>query len=307
MKNLSDYTQAVLWMLYLSLCSSIIAGLSRVLTKEIHPMQLVCMSMFVGSIFLLLKLRSMGFHHIKTNKLRLYIIRAILEFSAFSMVYYAVSTLPLPIFQALTYTNPPLATLVAIIVLKEKATKNTWFSLLIGFIGMLIIVRPGIEPYVKGPVLMITAMAIFAVAGTIIKFLTRTEQPIVIAFYMMPLTFLVSLPFAVYNWQEFSPSLLYLVFFHGFFAFTQQIAVTKALSKADIVAIIPVTFSSLIFTSIIAYLFFDEIIDVYTIVGAIIILYGTIHMSIRTNKLNKEQSCLKDQIRDNDKNENKNN
>jgi len=292
--NLSDYAQAVLWMLYLSACSSVIAGLSRVLTKEIHPMQLVCMSMFIGSIFLLLKLRNMGFHHIKTDKHKLYIIRAILEFSAFSMVYYAVSTMPLPIFQALTYTNPPLATLMAILVLKEKATKNTWLALLIGFIGMLIIVRPGIEPYVQGPILMVTAMSIFAVAGTIIKILTRTEQPIVIAFYMMPLTFLVSLPFAIYNWQSFPLSLVYLVFFHGFLSFTQQVAVTKALSKADIVTIIPITFSSLIFTSIIAYLFFDEIIDIYTIIGAVVILYGTIHCSVKTSRLNKEKKYIRD-------------
>lgn len=290
MKNLSNQTQAALWMLYMSLCGSILAVLSRILTKEINPMQLVCMSMFVGSILLFFKFRNMGFYHLKTDKHKLYIIRAALEFTAFSMVYYAVSTLPLPIFQALSYTNPPLVTLAAIVILKEKATKYTWSALFYGLIGMLIIVRPGIEPYIVGPILMVSAMSIFAICGIIIKVLTRTEQPIVIAFYMMPLTFLVSLPFAIMNWQWFSLSLIYIVIIHGILSFTQQIAVTKAFAKADIITIIPIIFSSLIFTSIFAYIWFDEVVDIYTIVGAIIILYSTTRATIKTNRLNRDNS-----------------
>ena len=114
--------------------------------------------------------------------------------------------------------------------------------------------------------------------GIIIKKLTFTESPATIAFYMFLLTSILSAPLAVMEWQMPTTHQFLWLLVLGFSFYLMQFAVAKSFSMAKITIIIPFQFMTLIFTALIAYLAFGELVDTYTVIGAVIILASAVYI-----------------------------
>jgi drug/metabolite transporter (DMT)-like permease len=162
-------------------------------------------------------------------------------------------------------------------VLRERSHYYTWIALLLGFVGMLIITRPGVIPFNIGVAYVLLAAFGFSFCGTVIKMLTHTESPNHVAFYMLLLTTAIAVPFGIYHWT--APSLegwgwLALI---GVIAYMQQILVAKAISKVPYTTLVPLNFVQLVFASVFSYAFYAKLIDGPTLIGAIVILAATLY------------------------------
>lgn len=224
---------------------------------------------------------------LRTTRMKLYWVRAVLEFVSFTLSFYSLQYLALPMHTALNFLTPLLGTVVAILVLKERAHIHTWVALIAGFVGVLIITRPGIIPMNIGVMYVLLAAFGFSFCGTVIKLLTHTESPKHVAFYMLLLTTLIALPFGVYHWQSPNMEGWFWLIAIGLIAYMQQILVAKAIAKVPFTTLIPLNFVQLVFASMLSYAIYSKIIDVWTLVGATIILAATLYNALRNMKLAK--------------------
>ncbi len=287
MKHYSDISHGVFWMVVMTLLGACNFVIIRFLTEShMHPFQIVFFSnVFATALFLpyLMKKKIV----LQTAHYKAYVLRAVLECVGWSLSFYAISLIPLPIHTALSYMTPLFLYTAAVVILREHSSIHRKIAFVAGLIGVLTVIHPGIDDsslagnnrghVYLATILIAIACSCFATCGILIKRLTANQNPSTITFYMVFLTGLLALPLATYVWLEPTLYQWKLCLLMGVFVFGQQYAVTKAFSKAPITVVLPISFSTLIYTSVFAYFFFDEIVDVWTIAGGIIILSSVLY------------------------------
>ena len=117
------------------------------------------------------------------------------------MSFSALALLPLSLAVALSFTAPLFTTLGAALFLGETVRFRRWSATLLGFIGVVIIVRPGAAPFDIGMLLMIASAAANAATTLMVKRLSRTELANAIVTYMVLLMTPMSLAPALFVWQ----------------------------------------------------------------------------------------------------------
>ncbi len=283
MKAPSQLTQAILWMLCLSFCSSSVSVCSRLANGTLHPFQLVFFMMLIGLMAQLLPSKKRDSLTFKNKPHKLYLLRSAFEVVGFTCSFYAVRYMSLPMFSAMSYLLPLFISTAAVIVFREKTTWHTWSALFFGIVGVFIIIRPSGETEFLGPILMICMCSSFTITGIAIKVLTKTQPNEHIVFFMFLYTTLLSAPLAIYNWMPIGDG-IYILLALGAFSIFQQIGVTAAFSKAPLSFLMPITFSTLVFTTLYANQLFDEQLDFYTFVGAVIILGSACFSTIKNSR-----------------------
>ena len=272
-------------------CNSLLFGISRYVgeTYQMGAFQVMFFYCFVGFALLLPFIaRGEGFKAMKSGRMKLHSTRAVLEFVSFSITIYALSLLTLPAHTALSFAMPIIASVTAIVILKEAPTHHTWIALILGIVGVLVITQPWNESMDPRGLIMLAAGLGFSLCGVSIKLLTSTETPNRVAFYMLLLTGIISVPFALNwvhvpnvsaPWVAVEAHLIPWILGIGICALVPQILIAKALSRVPFTTVIPLNFLMLLFTSIIAYVFFDELITPETMLGATIIIAATMYSS----------------------------
>lgn len=233
---------------------------------------------------------------LKTTRIKTHALRAVFEYTAYAFTLISLAYLgdvfTLPMHTALNFITPLLATVITIVVLKEKGYAHTWIALVVGIIGVLVITRPGMIPANMGVIYVLGAALGFSSCGVIIKALSSTESPKHIAFYMLLLTSIFSIPMGLYHWQ--TPTLEgwgWLVAI-GVLTYAVQILVGMAISKVPYMVIIPLNFAQLIFSTILSYFVYNKLIDSWTLVGALIILAGTIYNTWKSTRVHAQKEAI---------------
>jgi drug/metabolite transporter (DMT)-like permease len=170
---------------------------------------------------------------------------------------------------------------LAVCVLGERFRIYRWLAILMGFLGMLIILRPGLVAIDLGALLVTGAAALWAVAMIMIKILSRTESSLTIVAYMGIFLGAFSILPALWVWQPFSVTTLWWLVAIGLFGTIAQMSLSQALKETDPTALMPFDFLKLIWTAIIGAWFFAEIPDVYTWIGATVIFASGLFIAFR--------------------------
>lgn len=203
------------------------------------------------------------------------LFRAVLEFSAFSLSFYALTRLALPTQTAISFSSPIFASLFAIGFLKEASHPRLWIALALGMLGVWMISDPFSGPTALPilPVLAVTlASAMFGLCGTLIRHSVRHVPPAMVAFAMLGLTTVVSLPFAWMVWKPLMPEVFWWCVLLGCGTAAVQYCVSKALSLASVTRLVPLSYVNLLWATLFGYVFFNETITAQTIIGSAIIM-----------------------------------
>jgi len=277
--------KGILWMIASCLFSALMMAMVRYLCIRFHPFQVVFFRNFFSLILFIPWLYKNGTAGVRTAKLPQYSVRAISGVIAMFMWFYALSRVPLSQATALSFSAPLFTTLAAVILLKEKTTIYRIAALAAGFLGTLIILRPGFSGFNYISLFVLFAAIFWSVSSLLIKSLTRTESPTVIVFYMTAMMTPLSFLPALLHWQTPQITDLLSLLLLGIVSTIFQLSLSRAFAKADLTAILPFDFLRLIFTAIIAYIAFAEIIDGWTIIGGVIILSSTIYVAYKESRL----------------------
>ena len=182
---------------------------------------------------------------------------------------------------ALGFTTPLFTTVLAVIILGEVIKIHRITALIVGFFGVLMIIRPGYLPLDSGTMLMLTASLSFSIVLIMVKKLSDVDSSLTIIFYhllfMTPLTFLV----AIFFWEGINFSQLLIFIFIASCGLLSHWCLAQAFKLSDTTSIMPLQFTKLIWASIIGFYIFSEIPDIFTWFGAIIIFSSVIYITYR--------------------------
>jgi drug/metabolite transporter (DMT)-like permease len=276
-------------------CTIILVRLLSESELSYSPFQLVFLANGIGALCCLPLWRGQKFD-IERPQTRMLVLRALLECTAFTASFYAIAHLPLPMHTALLFMSPIFGSVIAIMVLREQGTPITYGCITVGFIGMLIVTRPGNidASLMLGAGAALLAALCFACCAVVIKILTRTAPPRRIARNMLWMTSAFAAPFAIAHWEAVPPAHYGYFAALGVLAFALQHLVALALSKVPVMAVIPLNFLQLVAVSGLAYMIFHETVSGYTLLGSAIILCATIYNGIHGARHAREMAAKAD-------------
>ena len=182
---------------------------------------------------------------------------------------------------ALNFTAPLFATIIAVIVLHEVVRARRWTATVVGFIGVLIILRPGHEAISPGALLSLGSALTIGINMTLVRVLSRTDStPTIVTSFSFFLTIGTLIP-ALFVWTTPSWENVAIMAAGGFGGTAAHLCFTRALSLGDASAVAPLDFMRLPFAAIIGFMFFSEVPDVWTAVGALVIAGSAAYIARR--------------------------
>ncbi len=284
MTQRSPYFSAALYMLAYSISYAALWACIRHLSSDIHPLVLVFFRTFFGMVVILPILFKVKFPAFSSGLYPLYILRGIFNITSVIGAFFAVSLIPLADAVAFSYAAPIFAAVLAVFILKEKIGKHRILAISLAFIGVMILVRPGFQDLNAGILAALGAALCFAATLICVKILTRHDSATIVslmAFIVgMPISFIA----ALFYWQWPSGDQWFYIILMGILAATAHICLAKALSKADLSAIMPIDFSRIIFAAILGITLFGDLLNIWTFLGGGIILASAAYTAHRERK-----------------------
>ena len=201
----------------------------------------------------------------------------------------ALTLIPLAEATALSFTAPLFATLGAALILGEIVRQRRIIAIFFGFVGTLIILRPGIEAVSPGALLAIANAITIAITVLIVKKLTTTEKPITIVAYMALLQTPMALIPALFYWEW--PSLItwtWLFCLAGA-GTIGHLMYTKAIQLAEVSQLQPIDFVRLPIIALFGYIVFAEQPSIWVWIGGAVIFLSTAYVTHREATINKNQ------------------
>lgn len=281
---LSPAVRAVAFMVAASAALACMHGLVRFVSKDLHPFEIAFFRNFFGLMVFVPWLVRSGIGVLRTQRPGAHLIRGLFNSGSMLMWFTALSLVPLAEATALSLTGPLFVTLGAMAFLGETVRMRRWIALLVGASGALAIVRPGFEAVDPGMILAIASTALVAGSKLIAKSLTRTDSPATVAFYVQLVMGLVTLVFALFVWQWPTWEQLGWLALLGALGGAGHYLFTRAYVIADISFAEPVVFTRLIWAALFGYLVFAEIPDMYTWLGAALIVSATSYIAHRERR-----------------------
>ena len=285
MKIFNNTINTKLLVVILSLISTISAAIMvsgiKLLSADLNPFIIAFYRCLFGVIVILPFLGINKFKALKTNFIKLQFLRA--SINVYSMIswFIAIGTLQLEKAAAIGFTTPLFTTLLAVIILGEVIKIHRISALIVGFIGVLVVIRPGFVPIESGSLWLLSAALSFSVILIIIKKLTEKDTSLTTAFYhmffMVPPTFIIALFF----WQDISLYHVTVFFIIACAGFVTQICLAQSLKMSDTTFVMPLQFTKLVWLSLIGFLFFSEIPVIWTWIGAAIIFSAVMYITYR--------------------------
>jgi drug/metabolite transporter (DMT)-like permease len=282
-------------MLVSCIALSCLAAMGRLLgSYDVNSFQTVFCRLFFAFIILLPLALHAGIGAIATTQIKIYVLRSISGIIAMWMWFYAVTLIPIGEQTAFSFLAPLFTTIGATLFLGEVVRLRRWIAILIGFIGALIIIRPGIIELSLGHVVAIATALAFGCSMLILKHLTRKDDPLIIVFIshliMMPLALLPAL--YVWEWPQFEVWMILIA--TGPVAVIGHVTLTKAYKLADASFVAGVDYARLPFAVLFGWILFGELSDIWTWIGASVI-FGSSFYVIR-REMNEMKETAKDPL-----------
>ncbi len=256
----------------------------------IHPFQVAFFRCFFGLVVMVpFFLRNGVVGGLRTKRIKLYVWRALSGAAAMITWFWAIAHLPVTDATALSFTTPLMATVLAVLFLGEEVRFRRIAALLVGFLGVMIILRPGVEVVQPAALVVLFSCLCMAFSTIFIKRLTDTEPPDAIVSYMLIMLMPIMLFAALFVWVWPTWEQLGWLLLMGVAATLAHMALTRAFRAADVSVVLPFDFSRLIFVSIFAWFLFGETTSVYTWIGAAVITIVAVYIAHRERIAERER------------------
>ena len=258
-------------------------------SSQLHPLEVVFFRNFLALFFLTPWIFHQRATVFKSNRKKLYTLRAVFNVVGMAAGFTALTLIPLAEATALSFTAPLFATLGAVLILGEIVRQRRIIAIFFGFLGMLIILRPGIEAVSPGALLAIANAITIAITVLIVKKLTTTEKPITIVAYMALLQTPMALIPALFYWEW--PSLItwtWLFCLAGA-GTIGHLMYTKAIQLAEVSQLQPIDFVRLPIIALFGYIVFTEQPSIWVWIGGAVIFLSTAYVTHREATINKNQ------------------
>lgn len=262
----------------------------RDISKDVHPIQIAFFRNVIGFVllipFLLRQDRTLWIS--KQPKLQLF--RSIVGVLAMITWFMCLSMMPVGDATAISFVTVLFVTMGAALVLGEKVGIRRWSAIAIGFVGTLIIVRPGSGIFGPGVLVALASTVFWAASILCVKVLSRTDSSVTMVFsanlYFTVFSFIPAL--FVWTWPTVEQFAWMLAI--GILAMLGHLCMATALRATDATVVAPVDYLRLLWAAGIGYLVFGEFPDLWTWVGGTVIFLSTVYITYRESRRGRAAS-----------------
>ena len=262
----------------------------RHLGSDLPAVEAAFIRYLFGLIFLIPVMLRMRWRSLSRENLGVYSLRGLAHGAAVMLWFFAMARIPLAEVTAIGFTTPIFTTIGAMLIFHEKLRARRIMAIVIGFLGMLIILRPGFESIEIGSLAQLVAAPCFAISFLFTKRLTRTENASEILLMLSIFCTLALLPGALLYWRTPTPVELGWLALVAVFATAGHYAMTRAIAYAPLSVTQPISFLQLVWAIVFGYWLFDEVPDIWVCVGGVLIIAAISYMAQREAALARKTS-----------------
>lgn len=282
--TLSPMLRAALLMLLGSGAVAVQLSAIRIASATLHPFEIVLFRNLMGFLVIVPFLGGIGLHTLRIQRPWHLLLSSVGMLAAMVLFFMSIAYMPLAEVMALSFTKPLFATLGAALLLGEVVRARRWIAVLVGFAGVLIVVRPGAETISPYAVMILLSAMIMAACALMIKYLTTTESATTIVFYQAVFMTGLAIPLALLHWRMPTLAELPVLVLIGGLGTVSWLCVTRAFALVDASVVMPLEFARLPLTALAGYLMFTEVPTVWTWLGGAVIFGSTAYITQRELK-----------------------
>jgi len=271
--------------LYMVLSVAVFAVVNALVKYEeaVYPVSQVT---FFRSIFALvfscgLVMREGGFSILRTRRVAEHVGRGTLQFISMVSIFVAYHLMPLADAVAVTFSSPLFLTLLSIPVLGEKVGRHRWGAVIVGFIGVLIMVRPGPGSFSYGAALALVNAGLGASVTIALRRMSLTERPATLVTYQALVATALSLVILPFGWVDLTWQGAIGLASIGLISGTGQILWTQAFKMVPAAILAPFSYTSMIWSIGFGYLIWGDLPTPMLIVGACVVVMSGLYILYR--------------------------
>ena len=223
----------------------------------------------------------------KTKHFKQHTLRNTAHFLGLYGWIYGIAFIPLAEVFALEFTTPIWTAIIAVVLLNEKLNLSRVIAVVFGFAGVLVILRPGIEVIHPASIAVLLGAVGYGLTHVLTKWLSRTDSPLTIIFYMTLIQLPIALLFSLTDWQWPTAVMWVWLIVVALSALFAHFSMSKAMIYADANVVVPIDYLRLPLIMLIGYWLYNENIDLYLVLGAMLMLSGNL-ISLSAEKRNQQ-------------------
>ena len=275
------FHQGVLWMLIATFFFSLMGTFVKLGGENFTPTELVFYRSSISLVFIMLVMRWSNVSY-SSNYMKLHLTRSVIGFISLLFFFYAINHLPLSTAISLNYTSPLFLGLLMPLILKRKVKKGLFLSVMIGFVGVFFILKPTFENhnYFPGLIGLISGLGA-AMAYLFVTQLGQLKEPVLRTIFYFTLISTICSGIMMLSGEVSPIQFKYMLVLLGLgvSATIAQIAITKAYLVGNTLGNAGLSYLTIIFTTLIGVVWFDEFIDWKTALGILLIIISVVFAS----------------------------
>lgn len=289
--SLSAAWTGALWMILAACLLATLSLMVRHIAGVLHPFEIAFFRNFAQFVFMLPWVVVMGLHVVRTKRVWAHARRSMFGIGAMLTWFWVITQMPIAEATAISFSAPLFTTMGAALFLGEKVGPRRWAAAIVGFMGVLLIIRPGVQEV--GLAQMMALLAAVLIAGSMLsnKSLARTENPNAMVLWMGMFMSLFSIAPAVPVWEWPQGETWVWLVGLGLVATAAHLAISRAYGASDASFIAPFGFAQIPFIALAGYVVYDELPDVWTWLGAGVIMASGIYTAHREAKINRRKAA----------------
>lgn len=258
-----------------------VTGIVRYLGSSLPVMEMAFIRYAFGVVLVIPALIPLVRTPPSIQRMRFFAVRGFLHAFGVMLWFYAMARIPIAEVTAIGYVAPIFVAIGAAVFLKEKMHARRIASIAVGFVGALIILRPGFQDINSGQLAQLAAAPIFAASFLMAKKMTSNEDSSIIVAMLTIFCTIALLPGAVYYWQTPTNHEIFWLFLTAVSATIGHYTLTRAFQAAPITVTQPLSFLQLVWAALIGVTVFGEAIDPFVIVGGGLVVASVTYISHR--------------------------
>jgi len=266
-----------------------VTGIVRHLGSQLPAVEAAFLRYAIGLLLISPVFLRLRHHRPSASNMKFYASRGLVHGIAVMLWFYAMARIPIAEVTAIGYISPIFVTLGAAFFLKEKVQFRRIMGVGFGFIGALIILRPGFETINLGQLAQLAAAPLFAASFLMAKKMTDKTDPLLIVAMLSLFCTLVLLPGAILQWRTPTTDELMWLTLTAVVATTGHYTLTQAFKAAPITVTQPIAFLQLVWAMLLGMFVFGEPLDFYVMLGGGVIVAAATYISHREAVIARKQ------------------
>ena len=224
-----------------------------------------------------------------TDNIWLQIARSVLVLLATACMFFALGFMPLADAVAITFAGPLLIVALSAVLLREPVGPRRWGAVIFGFIGMLVIIRPGAGTFQIAALLPVAVALFYALYQIITRHLSHKSDPLSMLFYTALVGALVTSAIIPFDWTTPTLRQLGMLIAIGFLGGLGHYAIIVAYERSETSLVAPFAYTEIVWATLLGLMFFGDFPDLYTFLGTAIIIASGVYVVGRERKIQNKK------------------